>query len=530
MPDAPLVLPPISIRDFTPGIADDPGVNYPPGQATRQNTFGCYALSTGALVPAFRSVYTRAGDHFEASNPSASLGYFCAGIYMVGPVLPTAATISSVPAELWIATEWALTTPTKKRRLQRVLLDENPVVTEDIITQSDASATDATIMWQAFFCQNRSNQSNPTQVGIPVVIIGWGSSIVAFANIWEFPNDTTPTLNTPKVIANISGQPISHQGRVVWHEPTSYHHGVDTDYATGENLRWTDTNDVSGISAYQAFYPESADGYSVKASMTANQLLLIKETGAIVVYGDLDNPTVNNLPAVPGNAELFSCNGARTPLGFLYPARGVWSWSTGDSAENIAPNMDPDFYKPPAVGGIEGAWWYPINNWVFLSNNFFFDTLTRGLWQIEDPTTVRYAYVTGARHLVYMAKNFYTNASDALITGYDLNLSRRSYSWQSQPIWESIGRTIKITEFELIAKGQGTVAITLTGRSGATTTVSVTLVNAGYPERFRENIAIQGEYVQVKIVANSGSDSVEGATIYELILEPESRAQVKVTV
>lgn len=530
----PAAIPPIEIRDFSPGIADNPGIGYPPGQATRTNTYRCYALPSGALVPAFRNDYTRNGDLFEASNPDASAGYFCSGIYAVGPVTPLVATFSGDAVELWIATEWGLTTPFKRRRLQRVLIDDSPNTTEDIITQSSAVSTDATIMWQAFFCQNRSNMADPTQPGIPIVVIGWGSDIATFARLWEFPNDTTPTLNTPYEIATVSTYPISHQGRIVWHEPTIYRHGVDQAYNTGENVRWTDTNDVTAanISPYQAFYPEAADGYSIKASMTANELLLVKETGAIVVYGDLDNPTVNNLPGVAGNAELFLCNGARSPIGFFYPAQGIWVWSGGDASQCISPHMLPDFYKPPTVAaGSQGAWWYPIDNFVFLSNNFFFDTLTKAFWQIENPATARFAYATGARHKVYFGKNFYTQSSPALIWGYDLTLKTRSYVWQNHPLWETVGNLVNIRQIEVIAEGTGTIKITCTGLAGATNDITVTLVGAGaYVERFRENFNLLAEYVQVKIEADSGNSSIAGPTIHSIALYPDARTPVPTTV
>lgn len=528
----PAAIPPIEIRDFSPGIADNPGIAYPPGQATRTNTYRCYALPSGALVPAFRNTYNRNGDLFEASNPDASAGYFCSGLYAVGPVLPTVATIGSVATELWIATEWGLTSPFKKRRLQRVKLDENPVATEDIITQSSAVATDITTRTQAYFCQNRSNQADPTQPGIPIVVIAWASGIAAFANVWEFPNDTTPTLSTPYVIANLSAAAISHQGRILWHVTnTTYSHGVNTIFATGENLQWTDTNDVSIVSVLQAFYPEAADGYSIKASMTANELLLIKESGAIVVYGDLDSPTVNNLPAVAGNAELFGCNGVRTPIGFFYPALGIWVWAGGDASQCISPHMLPDFYKPPTVGGIDGAWWYAIDNFAFLSNNFFFDTLTKAFWQIENPATVRFAYATGNRHQVYFAKNMYTQSSPALVWGYDMTLKTRSYVWQNHPLWETVGNIVNIRQIEIIAEGTGTIKITCTGLAGATADVTVTLLGAGaYVERFRENFNLQAEYVQVKIEADSGNNSIAGPTIHSITLHPDARTPVPTTV
>lgn len=519
-------MPPIVFSDFKPGIADKPGVNYPPGMATRTNTFRCRCSPTGSLIPGPGHDFDLSGTAFEGSQPLH--GYYCAGIYAAGPITPSSGTASAAQRfhELWIATEYDLVTPEKRRRLQRVREFENSPTTDLIYTFDGGAAVDAGIAWACTFGQSRGNKTTPTSPGIPVLAIAWGSNIAAACIMYEFPDDTTPTSNTPKSLGTDAALVVTHQGRFVFRYPTAYGHGTNADWVTTENLKWTPVNNPQGtISVLQAFYPEIADGYSLMGSMSANELFALKETGAVVFIGDLDNPTVYNMPMVVGSGGVPISSGVRTPLGYFYPSRdGIRSWNHGDSSDNVSPMMDNSFYQIGSEPFLAQSYtWATIGELVFLSNNFYFDALTRSYWQLEDPSVMQFRWMTSFRQYIYGARTSYTNADPTLIRGYDIEDGADSYSWQSHPIWQSTERILEFREIELIAEGQGSVTVTMFALDGTPKSEVFQLENNGFVERFRRNFSISGKYLQLRIECDSFETGQAAATVHNVTIHPDAR-------
>src|SRR5690606_5166543 len=64
----------------------------------------------------------------------------------------------------------------------------------------------------------------------------------------------------------------------------------------------------------------------------------------------LNDFQVRNLPNVRGTGHSMN-RGTPSPRGFVYPVDngGVWLWEGGDLSVNIAPQMDPNFWRPPAL-------------------------------------------------------------------------------------------------------------------------------------------------------------------------------------
>jgi hypothetical protein len=86
-----------------------------------------------------------------------------------------------------------------------------------------------------------------------------------------------------------------------------------------------------------------------------------------------------------------------------------------------------------------------------------------------------------------------------------------SYSWQSQPLWDTIGNLVDIQRITIRAKGQGTVKVTLTGETSVSQEVTFE-VNSTLPVLYRQNTRIQDANIAVKIVATG---STAAPTIYE---------------
>lgn len=530
---APSELPPIVFSDFTPGIADLPGVSYPATQATRENTYRCIANPSGSLTPAPRQDYTLAGNDFDAADPQN--GYFCSGIYVSSPILPGSGSADAEGRahELWIATEWDTSAAgnTKKRRLERYRQFESAPTRETIYTNDDATSLGIGTATACVFAQTRANHAAPTTVGIPVLAISWYADKAANSINYEYPDDTTPTLNTPYAVHTSQALVVTHQGRFVYRFISAYDHGVNGKYATTEDLKWSNPNDPqAALTVLQTFYPEQADGYALMASMSANELFCLKEQGALVLVGDLNLPTVTNLPMVEGSGFMPQGSGLRTPLGFLYAGRsGLRSWTHGDTSELISPAMDHRFHtietEVELYGGQSYSWYY-VGGLCFLGNNFIYDTRTKSFWRLEDEDDIRLRWMTGARKWVYGAKSTFSHEDTSLIRGWNLDDGATSFSWQSHPIWESVDRVVAVDEIELIAQGHGRVKLSLTDIKGNTRYELFDLVDTGFPERFRSSFAIHGKYLQLRIEADSGDDTHDAPTIYGVTIHPSVRQPI----
>lgn len=530
-PPAPLT--PIVFNDFRPGIADLPGMSYPPEQAQRTNTYRCLANKSGALVPGPRRNTTAlAGTHFEAANPSVSGYYVIIGLYAAGPVQTVGgiASTSGFTHELWVAVEY-LDGGNRKLKLERRRMFESPITSDLIRDISRADASTSTLCWGMTFGTSRSNKAAPTVPGIPIVAAGWGSiANTADSFVIVFPNDTTPTLDAEFDVQ--TGQQVlicTHQGRVVIRRQSAYRHGVAAGWNPTEDLQWTAVNNPGSLGSLTNFVPENPDGYSLMIPMSANELFALKSSFGVVMQGDLDNPIIINLPMVPGT--YIGQSGVVTPIGVLYgnPQSGVWSWSHGDSAKLLSLQLLPTFWQlPEGIYIAQQYQWACISNLAFLSNNWILDTDTAGWWRLEDDTILATRFLTRdwTSQYLYGSLTHYTNTSDAVAYQWDMTLGAPTFSFQSHPLWQSIDRDIAIKEVELIAQGQGSITLTLTVLDNTVRSDKILLENTGFPERFRRNFKVQGRYMKLRIEADSGSTSVNAPTVFEVILHPETGPRV----
>jgi hypothetical protein len=523
---------PIVFDDFRPGIADNLAVNYPPTQATRTNTYRCIANRNGALVPLPRRDYSLAGTHFEASNPTS--GYYqIVGFFVGSPVLPVSGTASARPHEFFIGTEYVFG-GNRVHKLQRYRLFESAPTTDLLKNMSAATSAGGTSGWGMTFGITRSNKADPTgSVGIPVIIASWSNSDnAATGYAAEIPDDATPTLNTPYDAYTGWNLAACHQGRLLLRIPTSYSHAVNGSWNTSEDLRWFPVNDVTAanIGDITSFVPENPDGYGVCMPMSANELFLLKESFGVVITGDLDNPTVINLPMVVGTT--VGQQPAVSSLGVIYahPEAGAWVWAHGDKSDLISPQLFGDFWKVSSSNNLvaqqyQFCRWF---DWMLLPNNWLFDPIINSWWRIEDSSLYAIRNWASTRQWLYGSVSTYTHEADTIIYGWDKTTKAISYSWQSQPLWESIDKEVTIKEIDMVVQGQGTVVVTLTTLAGATVSTTVTLANPGYPERFRKQIGIKGRYIQMRLVADGGgSNNAPTIDRVELITDPTHRIPVQ---
>jgi hypothetical protein len=544
-------LDPIAFKDFSPGIADNPGVSYQPETATRANTWRCIANRSGALVPLpWRT------EPFTVPTPSTdpNAPYAVNGLY--APPIGVFPTVlfhlgDEYPAhELMVGIQWDENIgsgPTAHQNLYRVRRYEQPLGTAfDLIHSATPYPMPASFIPSGMgFGTTRSNQADHTIVGTPVVVALWCSGF-ASGYLLCFPDDQHATTNTPYVKFSEPTFLLDmccHQGRTIVQEATAYNQGVDTTTFMGENLLWSKVNTFSdwtpnadpavAIHAFpQAFVPENPSGYAFMAAMSANELFAVKLNGAVNVVGDLDNPTVVSLPMVAGSE--ISHTPAICELGVVYGSRtsGVWLWPHGDTSQLLSPRMIPDFWAitpgsdDDAFGGV--AYQFArCDDWVLVPNNWIFDTNLKSWWRLEDPDVAQIRLFTSMSHFIYGSESFYSPADNQPIHLWKREDKGPTYSWQSHPIWQSVADIVNVNEIEVIAEGQGTITVTLTALNGDHHSITLALANCGYPERFREAFAIQGTYLQLRIEVDSGIPLYAPApTVYSVTLYPFSEQPV----
>lgn len=256
-------------------------------------------------------------------------------------------------------------------------------------------------------------------------------------------------------------------------------------------MLFTGTVDVPDYAGQFIAIPENSSGFGSVAALNAQDLLIVNNYGGgAVVSGQLNSPTINQLPSLHATYGL-SCQGVNTPIGYIYGGRfGVYSFD-GSKTDSISPQLTGAFWDhiassiDPASGlssslththrGNRGrfGWWDP---YVLVPNNYLYDTRTKGWWRLELPTDTLEpysAYDTSAGNSetsgqLYAMPWRKTILSDVTYDRYSHYSLADSYSWQSQPLYESRDRTLtchQITFAALPAPGstESTITLTLTG-------------------------------------------------------------------
>lgn len=528
MPTPPADLQYIKLNDFSHGIADNPGSNYPPGQAQRTNTFRCIANRQGALVPLPRRDYGLNGVNY--ATPQS--GYFIiVGFYVDPvPVLPTAGTADGQGRvhNIFVAVKYA-NGGSEQLKVELFRQYLNPVTHSTIDTASVVSTDPVASAFGMSFVGQRTLRSSPTSPGVPIVAYSNFSVVGGAMSFWrQWPDDANPVSDGVRTISNEGGLLCSHQNRIIQRLLTAYSNGASGTISTTEDLKWTDANNTGTVSIAQVFYPEETNGYGLMASMSANELFMLKEQGGLLVSGDVANPTVINLPMVAG-ADVAALVPARSIIGLVYGNRsGVWVWSHGDTTQLISPRLDPKFWLPTNqyLTG-EQYRFQSWQDWVAVPNNWLYDTQLKSWWRLEDPSILQTQRYGLFRQFLYADLQTYTAASPLAVVGWNRDLKATSYSWQSHPIWATIDRITNVREITCRAIGTGTVAVTVTASNGSTRTVTFTYSDNNVPHVKRSNFRLTGSELVVSLVV-TGTGGNDALTVEELQLGVADRERVPV--
>lgn len=273
---------------------------------------------------------------------------------------------------------------------------------------------------------------------------------------------------------------VSHQGRLIalTHRTKAAGriHRLQTTYIL-YTLPFHDSS--SGIVRNATFYGENSSDVMLMASLNTDELLMIRNSdGGLLIRGDIDNPTVvrlRNLESMYGVSHIP----INSSQGLVYGTpNGVFAFQGGEVAVKLSEQIEGFFWdhrsssSEPEYESQRGRFGI-FHHYVCVPNNFIYDTRSKSWWRLSNPAD------RGG-----VAYNCYTNdpvsgdlqAFPYKLTGtqnvvwdtYHKETLAGSYSWQSQPLVETLDRSVSFRSVRLVASpGSNTAAcsvvVTLTG-------------------------------------------------------------------
>lgn len=535
------------LKDFTRGIysasmrslSSTAFVPAPLGAAQQTNTYRCIGIPTGGLapLPGNTAIYG-----VPAGNQDSASVYYPSMLAVMGPLgtPPTPGVIAGTgnPDELIFGLNYVSSFFAGVKQNTNVYsLAMNQTLNTGLQFPPTnqiygASVGTANIINGQSHAITRVHPTDYTLPGNPTLYfddnnaggLGVSSSLLAY------PNPNTPTLYTNFNYTPFTGQVFGHQGRVVTLLSQYFTH-PGTNLKNNEQMNFNDppnsfTDPTTGKN--QVFVPESPFGYGAWGSISIGELFMVKHHGgAVYVTGDIANPTITRLPAVPSTGGLLSLS-ASTPIGFMYPTQssGVYLWNGGNTSQKISQQLDDSFYVyPQAILNtgviVQLEQW---QEWVLCTNNWLYDTVTRSWWRLDDPTqsfTSTSPINYGVPKLVYryFARSFFDNIMYCVVDNYqnvtsgsyaiwqyDRGVPASSYSWQSHPIPVTTELMVDVREIVVLAQGNGQVSITLTDAEGNPQSdgPNVFIINSpNQPQRLRQRTQIHGYNIMVRVQSQS---------------------------
>ena len=411
-----------------------------------------------------------------------------------------------------------------------------------------------------------ASESDPTVLGAPIVACALGGARaqggvnaadaegVDLARIITYPDINTTILDGPTSIYGASDvflpmtMIFGHQGRLMGFGRNSgyktYHrltyHGEEYGYrAASELIAYWPVNNLYNLGApdqtLATIVEEVSSGYGTACPVSADSLFLVKHMGgAVLVNGDIANPTVVRLPGIPSTGG-WTNRGVMTPKGFIYGTNsGVWSWTGSDSAEPLSQNLEDTFWVPddPTTELHEletsiGSFAYR-DPFVFAPNNWMFDTRTGGWWRYyptpdqetagltEDGITFAYNEVDAAGYHFAVVKSY--TQPGTVIRVFDPKVPVSEWYWQSQPLARTKNRYLTYRQISIIATGHGTITVTLRGVDGTMSDPVVLTVDSDRVAQIIENVSVTTTDVEVSIHAEATDPEDPAPTLHRISL------------
>lgn len=296
----------------------------------------------------------------------------------------------------------------------------------------------------------------------------------------------------------------------------SYPQILTPDGQTGPESGWK-----TGLYPGKVVQSLSDEGFNIINSMTsvnANQLFMTTTNkGAVVINGDLNNPSVVNLPAVESTygktPHPVAVNG-----GVVYGSRsGMYLWDGGEASQHLSSQLEGEFwlsddmedsYRPAAPVGRLGY----RAPYLFAPNGWMCDMRSNSWWRVPGPdngdwtneeeqwTHYRtdhdgYVWATGARQVADL---------DAWkFTTLDPDETTDQWQWHSQPLTISRNRSINLREVNVWMIGSDmTMRVYMNGSLQGQEQV-ITAKSTTYPRLHTFDFNITGENIELEIEAGA---------------------------
>lgn len=529
----------IEFTDFSAGIfsnnnlaggvnvtstAIDPAVN--PCMAQPALTFRCRALPSGGLgpLPRMKEAFTLTTPPLPVSGSITPANtYIVNGLGTWGQAIGTtnADTDEDHRIEVHMLLSYTSTgSPTWHRAswIREHIYDTTP--TTELVF-SDSNQVAGNVIYQyAYFLKTRMNPA--ADVADPgelvMVCVYTPPSQDLFINE-VMPDPATPTIASTVTLMNggaeIFRKAVAHQGRVVVGRFAVYGRGDDTTNSANENVIYTDVNTYgTSLTEAQVYVPEIDQNISDWASMSANQMIVVKDLGGgYVLTGDLDDVTVVRLPNLMSPDGSPTVAGTQTPKGWVYSAgdRGLYIWNGGDQSEPISTQLDGGTFTANSVAtnGHAGS----CDRWLdlLLAPQLWVKDLEQGgWWRLDDPdaypTPMTFFSTSKYRQQMISARQAIVDppvnaGDDNAFYLWEYDDLAYSWSWQSHPLWLSRDQYMETREGIAALQGHGTITITLVDEDGNTDANQIT-VDSDNIRNYRFGTSLVAESLQVLIEAD----------------------------
>lgn len=512
------------ITDFSPGIYDNslitasvapstvPGIfPAPPGAADATATFGCLSLPNGGLgpLPALGGAPGTAGQSLDDL-----------GITLGAITIDISALINSYQSagdELVIGVTFVVTTAQATHFYSYV---ESAASLNSIQNATYNFTTDA----KNFVAYPFSTVIDNGGTIQPVVVLPVAAPDGPNANLLVYPSVAAPTtFSTDVITQHPIGNAFGHQGRIVNIQlNTAYSWPVGITNFPNEAFSYTDPPQTeTWPQQFEIFGPENPFGYGAVASVSAGELFAIKRRGgAVIIQGDLNNPTVTTLPGVQSTGVIYG----RTDTdqnGMYYCAEqhGAWVWNGGNTSSKISAQLDDAFFtptSPPTDTTYYGYYCQRWGEWMMFSNNWIFNSTTGAWWRLTDPAVKSFFwYVPGydPRHM-FCALPTVTSSAEKFLWEYDRTIPGQSFTWQSLPIkMPAEDRTSTVRELVIRASNPyddaaPQIIATLIDDKGNTSTLPTWVMTTGINtvQEWRVNAGVKQTTTIAVNLACSGTD------------------------
>jgi hypothetical protein len=354
--------------------------------------------------------------------------------------------------------------------------------------------------------------------------------------------------------ASAGGPILAHQGRVVQLLNSATQYNNNYSVRTNDIIAYTNTNTTAFNSTLVSYGPEDVGGYGAWGSISAGELILIKQYGgALYVTGDLSSPNITRLPGV-ASTRGFRMKGVQCSAGLVYySADGIYTWDGGNSSRLLSRNItDPQGTNGTGTinlrpgqtlvtgypGSLTHQWDLADNSFIYMGNSLY-DIRTGGFWRLYSGNeTVFNSGPGGQTPSIWAASRSYAG----LMYGLSANTAGQGdgkiylfstggpnnvipeYSWTSMPIYPAPGRAVVVDEVEIIYTNGGpsysTIAVTLSSQdeSGVFSTLPTYTYTTPYSQGgVRINGGLQCYQFLIKLVCKNNADPLQRQPIIERI-------------